>query len=58
MKTFKKFSWLVAIVMLVASSCKDGEDVLGSGDDYYYYLDIQSEVKLNLSEKTENENGK
>ena len=57
MKTYKKLLWLVAIVMLVASSCKDGEDVLGSGD-YYYYLDIQSEVKLNLSEKTENENGK
>ena len=56
MKTYKKPFWLIAIVMLVVSSCKDSEDVNGS--NYYYYLDIQSEVRLNLSEKTENENGK
>lgn len=57
MKTLKRLIWLVAIVMVFLPSCKDSEDVKG-GNDYYYYLDIQSEVRLNLSEKTENENGK
>ncbi len=55
--SINNLTWLALLLVLI-SSCKDSEDVLGSGDDYYYYLDIQSEVKLNLSEKTENENGK
>ena len=48
MKTFTRVFWLIAVVMLIASSCKDSEDVNG-GDDYYYYLNIQSEVRLNLT---------
>ena len=45
---------LIAVVMLMASSCKDSEDVNGR-DDYYYYLDIQSEVRLNFKEEDENQ---
>ena len=40
--------------MLIASSCKDSEDVSG-GDDYYYYLDIQTEVRLHLSDAADEE---
>ncbi len=54
MKTNKKYMWLIAVVVLMASSCKDSEDVNGS-DDYYYYLDIQSEVRLNLKEVDESQ---
>jgi hypothetical protein len=53
MSTIKKF-WLIAVVMLIAFSCKNSEDVNGS-DDYYYYLDIQSEVRLNFKEADENQ---
>ena len=43
--------------MLIASSCKDSDDVK-SGDDYYYYLDIQTEVRLHLSDAAdEDESG-
>ena len=41
--------WLMTILMVALFSCKDNEDVYGS-DDYYYYLDIQSEVQLNLND--------
>ena len=40
--------------MLIGSSCKDSEDVSG-GDDYYYYLDIQTEVRLHLSDAADEE---
>lgn len=40
--------------MLIASSCKDSEDVSGC-DDYYYYLDIQTEVRLHLSDAADEE---
>ena len=39
----------MTILMVALSSCKDSEDVNGS-DDYYYYLDIQSAVQLNLND--------
>lgn len=55
MKTFKKLFWLIAIAMVVLPSCKDDEGVIDG--DYYYYLNIQSEVRLNLKEKTEDEKG-
>ena len=49
MNTINKLFWLIAIVVFVASSCKDSEEVTSS--DYYYYLDIETEVRLNLTEK-------
>ena len=49
MNTIKKYLWLLAIVMLVAPSCGDKEDVAGS-DDYSFYLDIQTDVRLHLRE--------
>ena len=54
MKTIKKFIWLMVIVIVAMSSCKDSEDVNAS-DGYYYYLDIQSEVRLNLKEVDESQ---
>ena len=54
MKNYKSLAWLIIIVMVALSSCKDSEDVNGS-DDYYYYLDIQSEVTLNLKEADESQ---
>ena len=54
-KIYKSFVWLIAaIVMAAMPSCGDKEDVNGSGD-YYYYLDIQSEVRLNLKEEDESQ---
>lgn len=49
MKNYKSFMWLMAAMLVALSSCKDSEDVNGS-DDYYYYLDIQPEVQLNLND--------
>ncbi|MBQ7204302.1 MAG: hypothetical protein IJS04_00530 [Muribaculaceae bacterium] len=49
MNITKKYMWLMTILMVALFSCKDNEDVYGS-DDYYYYLDIQSEVQLNLND--------
>ena len=40
--------------MLIASSCKDSEDVKSS-DDYYFYLDIQTEVRLHLADAADEE---
>lgn len=51
MTTFKVFLLLMAAVVIVPS-CRDKEDVNGS-NDYFYYLDIQSEVRLNLKEADE-----
>ena len=57
MDIIKKYIWLMAVLMVVMSSCKDSEDVNGS-DDYYYYLEIQPEVKLNLNDAAdEDESG-
>ena len=55
MKTIKLL-WLIAVVMLVASSCKDSEDVNGTGE-YKYYLEIQSEVRLHIADNAEDESG-
>ena len=58
MSIFNKLIWLVALAMVVLPSCKDSEDVNGS-DDYYYYLDIQTNVRLLLAEAAdEDESGK
>ena len=54
MNAIKNFIWLIAILMIVITSCKDKEDVYDSSD-YYYYLDIQSEVRLNLKEVDESQ---
>ena len=57
MKKYELLICIMAVVMLIASSCKDSEDVK-SGDDYYYYLDIQTEVRLHLSDAAdEDESG-
>ena len=57
MNTIKRFLWLFAIVIIVAPSCKDNEDVHGSSD-YTYYLDIQTDVRLHLREAAqEDESG-
>ena len=51
MTTFKVFLVLLVTVVTV-TSCKDSEDVNGS-DNYYYYLDIETEVRLNFKEADE-----
>ena len=53
MKTFKILLLLMATIVIVPS-CGDNEDVNGS-DEYYYYLDIQSDVRLNLNEAADEE---
>ena len=56
MTTFKMLLLLMATVVIV-SSCGDKEDVYDS-DDYFYYLDIQSEVRLYLNDAAdEDESG-
>lgn len=55
MNTIKKF-WLIAVLMLIASSCKDSEDVFDTGD-YKYYLTIQSQIRLHLADNAEDESG-
>ena len=51
------YSIVLFALMLVLSSCKDGEDVNGN-DDYYFYLDIQTDVRLHLREAAdEDDNG-
>ena len=58
MNIYKSFIWLIAVMLVAMPSCKDSEDVNGS-DDYYNYLDIQSEVRLNLNDAAdEDESGK
>ena len=54
MKTLNRVFWLISFMVLITSSCKDGEDINGS-DGYYYYLNIQSEVRLNLKEVDESQ---
>ena len=57
MKTIIRVFWLIAVAIFIAPSCKDNEEVYGS-DDYYYYLDIETELRLHLSENAEDEKGK
>lgn len=45
-----------ALLMILGASCKDNEDV-NSIDEYRYYLNIQSEVMLHLSDNAEDESG-
>lgn len=49
MKTFNKLFWFIAIVVFVASSCKDSkeDELIG---DYKYYLTIESQKILNLKD--------
>ena len=54
MKNYKSLAWLIIIVMVALSSCKDSEDAYDP-DSYYYYLNIQSEVRLNLKEVDESQ---
>ena len=56
MSKFKNILWLIAVVALIAPSCKDGEDVYDTGD-YKYYLTIQSQVRLHLADNAEDESG-
>ena len=53
MTKFEMFLLLIVTVVMV-TSCGDKEDVADSSD-YYYYLDIQSEVRLNLKEADESQ---
>ena len=55
MTTFKVFLLLLVAVAIV-SSCGDKEEVYDT-DDYYYYLDIETEVRLHLSDNAEDEKG-
>ena len=50
--TMLKMFLLLLVTVVVVASCGDKDDVYHSGD-YYYYLDIQSEVRLNLKEEDE-----
>ena len=53
MKTFIMFLLLLATIVMIPS-CGDNDDVYDS-NDYYYYLNIQSEVRLNLKEVDESQ---
>ncbi len=56
MNTIKKFL-LFAAMLVAISSCKESEDV-NTSSDYYYYLDIQTEVRLYLNDAAdEDESG-
>ena len=52
MKKYPYFLWLIAIVMVLVPACKDSEEDELIGD-YKYYLNIQSQVALNLNEEDE-----
>ena len=57
MRTSKFLFWMILPVMvMIVASCGDKEDVHGTGE-YKYYLEIQSQVRLHLSENAEDENG-
>ena len=53
MTMFKKFL-LLLLTVVMASSCGDKDEVNGS-DGYFYYLDIESEVRLNFKEADESQ---
>jgi len=48
----KTYLLLLLISLVMVTSCGDKEEVTDSSD-YYYYLDIQSEVRLNFKEADE-----
>ena len=58
MRTSKFLFWMILPVMvMMVASCGDKEDVYDS-DDYFYYLDIKSEVRLYLNDAAdEDESG-
>ena len=56
MKQFKTLIWLIAIVVVFLPSCKGSDDV-DDGSDYTYYLNIQSQVMLHLTDNAEDESG-
>ncbi len=56
MNTIKRFLWLFTVVMLIASSCKDSEEVYDT-DEFKYYLEIQTQVRLHLADNAEDESG-
>ncbi len=55
MTTFKMFLLLLVTIVIVLS-CGDKEDVYDTGE-YKYYLEIQTEVRLHLSDNAEDESG-
>ena len=55
MTTFKMFLLLLVTVVTVAS-CSDKEEVYDT-DEFKYYLEIQTEVRLHLSDNAEDEEG-
>ena len=48
MKNRNSLIWLIVILMMIGTSCKDNEDVYNG--EYTYYLTIQSEVMLHLTD--------
>ena len=56
MKSYQHFLCLIAILIFCLPSCKDSEEDELIGD-YKYYLSIQSQVVLHLSENAEDEKG-
>lgn len=56
-KIYKSFVWLIAaIVMAAMPSCEKKEEVYDTSE-YKYYLTIQSQVRLHLSDNAEDEKG-
>ena len=53
MKTITRVFWLIAIVMLLAPSCNDKDDEPDA--TWNYYMLIQSQVELELSDNAEEE---
>lgn len=56
MKRYNLFLFIFAFLMVMGmlTSCGDKEDTTGNSD-YYYYLDIETEVRLNLKERDESQ---
>lgn len=53
MKTYKRMFWLVTIVLILATSCKSSDDEPDAS--YKYYMRIQSQVALDLSDNAASE---
>lgn len=54
METHKRMFWFVTIVLTLITSCKSSDDEPDAA--YKYYMRIQSQVALDLSDNAE-ENG-
>lgn len=52
MNTCKRIMWLVAMMMVVATSCKEESP---DDNNYVYYMTIQSQVSLNLKDTDESQ---